>query len=50
MLSKKQLDELTKTVINGIDTEILADHLQLVKRDLRSLYNRNYVNDTMVDC
>ena len=49
-LTTLQIDELSNKVRRGEDGEILADHnLVITRHDLLSLYNRNYLNDTIVD-
>ena len=47
---KMELDDLSKLVRQGREEELLADHHLHVKRcDLLSLYDTNYLNDTIVD-
>ena len=48
--TKKELDQLRKQVEKGDEKEVLAlHHLQITRKDLRSLCYPNYVNDTIVD-
>ena len=49
-LSKRELDDLSKRVRQGSPKELLADHhLHVLRSDLQSLYDKNYLNDTIID-
>ena len=49
-LTDRELDDLRKVVRQGEERELLADHhLFIYRADLQSLYDRNYLNDTIID-
>ena len=49
-MSKKEITVLENLVCRGSDSEIIADHhLQIRRSDLKSVYKRNYLNDTIID-
>ena len=50
MLADKDIEELRRVVLRGDELEVLADHhLHVNRKDIRSLYKQNYLNDTIVD-
>ena len=49
-LSSAEISNMKRNILLGRKDEVLARHnLQIKRQDLRSLYNQNYLNDTIVD-
>ena len=50
LLSSKDIEELQRVTLKGPEEELLADHhLHIKRKDIKSLYQQNYLNDTIID-